>query len=71
MYIEEKKQAFCCECNKLTLHKFKVFGQNENKQYVKRGLLKSLLVSFFDSQVGDYQCTVCGTYLNTPDNLDY
>lgn len=66
----EKIKAFCCECNELTTHKYNLFGQSEYKPHSKTGFIKALLLMFVDAQEGDYKCAQCGTYLNTPDNLD-
>jgi hypothetical protein len=74
MYGDKQTQAHCCECKELTLHKYVLFGQvrqeKKTQEPAKFGLFKTILSSLFESSYGDYKCTKCGTYLNTPDNLD-
>ncbi|MFS1492486.1 hypothetical protein BCT96_008805 [Vibrio splendidus] len=80
MYGSEKTRAFCCNCKELTLHKYTMFSsqvqkapQAEDKEPSLLQRILSELLSFGvtgSGAAGDYKCTQCGTYLNTPDNLD-
>ncbi|CAH0525793.1 hypothetical protein VHP8226_01324 [Vibrio hippocampi] len=71
MYGTEQTKAFCCNCNKLTLHKYTMFGtQTEQSPWIKGFLLRTLAEFISKAPTGDYKCTLCGTYLNTPDHLD-
>lgn len=74
MYGSEKTRAFCCNCKELTLHKYTMFSsrvQNAPKDEKKPGFLMHILSAFVSNgATGDYKCTRCGTYLETPDNLD-
>ena len=73
-YGSEKMKAFCCNCEKVTLHRYESFGKSEPKSESSgfiAGVLEvlaGLLMS--SSPTGDYKCTVCGTNLHTPDHLD-
>ncbi|WED24414.1 hypothetical protein L3Q72_16175 [Vibrio sp. JC009] len=73
MYGEKQTKAFCSECEKLTLHEYVQFGKDSTgeKQGTKIGFLKALFSTLDPGYgTGDYKCTVCGTYLHTPDYLD-
>ena len=69
-------KAYCCECGKLTKHQFVLFGRNEEKRtnsgssFFKRCLGTMLQIVFGRyASYGDYQCTLCGEYLSTPEAL--
>ncbi|USD67992.1 hypothetical protein [Vibrio sp. SCSIO 43136] len=76
MYDSSKAQRFCCNCKKVTLHKYQTFGSNGTQpETPSRGFIMGLLFAIFSSisegqATGDYKCTVCGTYFSTPDHLD-
>ncbi len=70
MYGTEQTKAFCCNCKKLTLHKYTMFSSGRVANY-KEGSWWKRLFGWAPGPMGDYKCTVCGTYLHTPDNLDY
>jgi hypothetical protein len=73
-YGSEEMKAFCCNCEKVTVHRYESFGKQEPKSNTGgfiSGLLEvvaGLLMS--DAPTGDYKCKVCGTNLHTPDHLD-
>ena len=75
-YGSEETKAFCCNCKKLTVHKFENFAkttkpqENESKGFFS-GLFASILGELMVGEpTGDYKCKVCGTNLHTPDHLD-
>ncbi|EED28544.1 hypothetical protein [Vibrio sp. 16] len=68
--------AFCCNCKTVTQHKYHAFSQEQPaNETATRGFLSGLFYAIASALMegaasGDYKCTKCGTYLNTPDNLD-
>ncbi|WP_373943745.1 hypothetical protein L0991_05880 [Vibrio chagasii] len=74
MYGSEQTRAFCCNCKALTLHKYTLFSNQAQKapqDEKKPGLLMQILSGFISNgATGDYKCSRCGTYLETPDHLD-
>ena len=64
-------QAFCCNCKKVTKHNLSRFGTISDKP---NGLFNKILTVISDSLSelpnSDYKCSICGTLLTTPDNLD-
>ncbi|HBC3568757.1 hypothetical protein JL830_24950 [Vibrio parahaemolyticus] len=76
IYGAEETKAFCCNCKKVTVHKYENFAKPEKAQETEKkgffsGLFASILVQLMVGEpTGDYKCKVCGTNLHTPDNLD-
>ncbi|WP_239670969.1 hypothetical protein [Vibrio variabilis] len=76
MYGSEQTKAFCCNCKEVTLHKYENFAQPQKSNKPKStgfisNLLESIASALMEGEAtGDYKCTVCGTNLRTPDNLD-
>ena len=76
MYGSEETRAFCCNCKEVTLHRYESFAKpKEVTEKKAEGFLSSLFATIVSSLMegeatGDYKCTVCGTNLRTPDNLD-
>ncbi|MDR9829671.1 hypothetical protein RCJ22_29210 [Vibrio sp. FNV 38] len=75
-YGSEETKAFCCNCKKVTLHKYQNFSQSaESKETQVKGFFSALLAVIANALMkgeptGDYKCKVCGTNLHTPDHLD-
>ncbi|MGF1779818.1 hypothetical protein [Vibrio nomapromontoriensis] len=76
MYGTEQTKAFCCNCKEVTLHKYESFSQPQKSSESKAtgffsGFFTSIASALMEGEAtGDYKCTVCGTNLHTPDNLD-
>ena len=74
MFGTEKTKAFCCDCNKLTLHKYTNFSHVKPTAGGSGGFFSNLLEIFArvwlprGQSTGDYKCTCCGTFLSTPDS---
>jgi hypothetical protein len=75
-YGSEETKAFCCNCKKVTLHKYQSFSQTaESKKSEVNGFFSGLLAAIASALMegeptGDYKCKICGTNLHTPDHLD-
>lgn len=76
MYGSEETRAFCCNCKEVTLHRYESFSKpKEVTEKKAKGFLSGLFAAIVGALMegeatGDYKCTVCGTNLHTPDNLD-
>ncbi|MPS33666.1 MULTISPECIES: hypothetical protein [Salinivibrio] len=76
IYGAEETKAFCCNCKKVTFHKYESFsksGEDTGKEV--KGFFSSLFAAIASALMegepsGDYKCKVCGTNLHTPDYLD-
>ncbi|OOE38428.1 hypothetical protein BZG06_16255 [Salinivibrio kushneri] len=76
IYGAEETKAFCCNCKKVTLHKYESFsksGEATGKEV--KGFFSGLFAAIANALMegehsGDYKCKVCGTNLHTPDYLD-
>ncbi|WP_244663134.1 hypothetical protein [Vibrio owensii] len=75
-YGAEETKAFCCNCKKVTLHRYQSFSQlsDSGGAEVKGfffGLFAAIASSLMEGEpTGDYKCKVCGTNLHTSDHLD-
>ncbi len=75
-YGAEETKAFCCNCKKVTLHKYESFSKSkETTDTEVKGFFSGLLATIASvlmegEPTGDYKCKVCGTNLRTPDHLD-
>lgn len=71
MYGSKEMSAFCCNCKELTRHQYTMFGSQTEQSPKEVGLLQKLLSAFVTTEpAGDYKCSRCGTYLESPDHLD-
>ncbi|MEZ8013905.1 hypothetical protein AB4516_07295 [Vibrio sp. 10N.222.54.F12] len=76
MYGSEQTKAFCCNCKEITLHKYESFSQPKKSSASKSagffsGFFASVASALMEGEAtGDYKCTVCGTNLHTPDNMN-
>ncbi|MGR2871029.1 hypothetical protein [Vibrio vulnificus] len=72
-YGSEETKAFCCNCKKVTLHRYQSFsksGETEINGFFS-GLFAAIASALMEGEpTGDYKCKVCGTNLHTPDHLD-
>ena len=73
-YGAKEMKAFCCNCKKVTVHKYESFSKSESRTEAK-GFFSEILATIASvlmegEPIGDYKCKVCGTNLNTPDHLD-
>ncbi|MGR5396883.1 hypothetical protein [Vibrio alginolyticus] len=73
-YGAEETKAFCCNCKKVTVHKYESFSKTEPKTEASSffsGLLAAIASALMEGEpTGDYKCKVCGTNLSSPDYLD-
>ncbi|ALM70689.1 hypothetical protein [Vibrio vulnificus] len=73
-YGAEETKAFCCNCKKVTVHKYESFSKTEPKTEARdffSGLFVAIASALMEGEpTGDYKCKVCGTNLSTPDYLD-
>lgn len=72
MYGTDETRAFCCNCKDVTLHRYTMFASQKVQSPKDEGLIERVLSALFLSNQtnGDYKCSQCGTYLETPDYLD-
>ncbi|EGR3203788.1 hypothetical protein DC889_24460 [Vibrio parahaemolyticus] len=69
-YDAEEAKAFCCNCKKVTVHKYESFSKTESRGFFS-GLLAAIASALMEGEpTGDYKCKVCGTNLSTPDYMD-
>ncbi|GIB54973.1 hypothetical protein [Vibrio cholerae] len=73
-YGAKETKAFCCNCKKVTVHKYDSFSKpaskNESKGFFSEALAVIASVLMESEATGDYKCEECGTNLRTPDHLD-
>ncbi|MDF4559993.1 hypothetical protein P3675_23485 [Vibrio parahaemolyticus] len=73
-YGAKETKAFCCNCKKVTVHRYESFSKSEPKNEGK-GIFSSIVaviasVLMEGEPTGDHKCKECGTNLSTPDHLD-
>ncbi|EJG0691281.1 hypothetical protein C4G81_RS16575 [Vibrio parahaemolyticus] len=73
-YGTKETKAFCCNCKKVTVHKYESFSKskpkNEETSFFSEVLATIASVLMEGEPTGDYKCKECGTNLSTPDHLD-
>ncbi|MGR5354096.1 hypothetical protein [Vibrio sp. DNB22_19_2] len=75
-YGSEETKAFCCNCKKVTLHKYESFSKSDETTETEvkgffSGFFAAIASALMEGEpTGDYKCKVCGTNLHTQDYLD-